>query len=143
LETYRRELLAHCYRMTGSFGDAEDALQDGFVRAWRALPGFEGRASLRTWLYRVVTSACLDLVAAHRARTLPHLERGDASYLEPFPDALADPDERPDAHYARRESIRLAFVIALQLLPARQRANLLLRDVVAMSADEAAAALDI
>jgi len=145
---FRKELLAHCYRMTGALSDAEDALQDALVRAWRHLGGFEGRASLRTWLYRVATHACLDLIAGRRGRTLPHLVEADdrePSWLEPFPDAAIedDPDTRPDAVYARREATRLAFIAALQRLPARQRAMLILRDVVALSSEEAAAALDV
>jgi RNA polymerase sigma-70 factor (ECF subfamily) len=140
--------------MTGSLSDAEDALQDSLVRAWRGLPKFEGRASLRTWLYRVTTNACLTLIAARRARSMPHLElpvgvAGDAyeldlepRWLEPFPDALLE-DDRPDAIYGRREAIRLAFIAALQRLPARQRATLILRDVVAMSAEETAATLEM
>jgi RNA polymerase sigma-70 factor, ECF subfamily len=145
---FRKELLAHCYRMTGSLSDAEDAMQDALVRAWRHLGRFEGRSSLRTWLYRVATNACLDLLAGRRARTLPHLvtaEDAEPSWLEPFPDSAIedDPDTRPDAVYARREATRLAFVAALQRLPARQRAMLILRDVVALSSDEAAAALDV
>ena len=145
---FRKELLAHCYRMTGSLTDAEDALQDSLVRAWRHLGGFEGRSSLRTWLYRVATNACLDLIAERRGRTLPHLvtpDDPDPTWLEPFPDASIedDPETRPDAVYARREATRLAFVAALQRLPARQRAILILRDVVALSAEEAAVALDI
>ena len=154
---FRRELLAHCYRMTGSLSDAEDALQDSLVRAWRGLASFEGRSSLRTWLYRVTTNTCLDLVADRRGRALPPQlhSRGaiddqlvtdlEPVWLEPFPDALLedDPETRPDAVYARREATRLAFVAALQRLPARQRAILILRDVVALSAEEAAAALEI
>lgn len=152
LGQYRRELLAHCYRMTGSLGDAEDALQDAMLRAWRARDSFEGRASLRTWLYRIATNACLDLVAERRGRSMPYLERppgdpsaSDAAWLEPFPDALIedDPEHRPDALYTRREATRLAFVTALQRLPARQRAVLILRDVVALSAEEVAETLDI
>lgn len=154
---FRKELLAHCYRMTGSLSDAEDAMQDSFVRAWRGLASFEGRASLRTWLYRVTTNACLDLVADRRGRSLPELvhPRGapddpvpadlEPVWLEPFPDVLLedDPEARPDAVYERREATRLAFIAALQRLPARQRAILILRDVVALSAEEAAAALEI
>jgi RNA polymerase sigma-70 factor, ECF subfamily len=154
---FRKELLAHCYRMTGSVSDAEDALQDSLVRAWRGLAQFAGRASLRTWLYRVTTNACLDLVGARRARAMPY-QLGppggphdplapdlEPVWLEPFPDALFedDPETRPDAIYARREATRLAFVAALQQLPARQRAILILRDVVALSAEEAASALEI
>jgi RNA polymerase sigma-70 factor (ECF subfamily) len=154
---FRRELLAHCYRMTGSLADAEDALQESLVRAWRGLPRFEGRSSLRAWLYRVTTNACLNLIAARRARSLPHLALPAGSpddvvaldlespWLEPFPDDLleADPATRPDAIYTSREAIRLAFISALQRLPGRQRATLILRDVVALSAEETAAALEL
>lgn len=153
---FRRELLAHCYRMTGSLADAEDALQECMVRSWRGLAQFEGRSSLRTWLYRVATNTCLTLIGDRRARSLPHLElpsgaTGDVPldheprWLEPFPDRLIedDPDRRPDALYSRREAIRLAFVAALQRLPARQRATLILRDVVALSAEETAEALEL
>jgi RNA polymerase sigma-70 factor, ECF subfamily len=142
---YRRELLAHCYRMTGSLSDAEDALQDALVRAWRGLADFEARSSLRTWLYRIATNACIDLIADRRGRTLPDRvadDDGEPRWLEPFPDALID-DDGPAAIYARREATRLAFVAALQRLPPRQRAMLILRDVVGLSAEEAAAALDV
>ena len=133
--------------------DAEDALQNGLVRAWRGLQKFEGRASLRTWLYRVATNACLDLIADRRGRTMPYTVTPPGAiddhpgleleprWLEPFPDAMLD--DGPDAMYTRRESIRLAFVIALNALPARQRAVLLLREVVAMSAEETAEILGI
>jgi RNA polymerase sigma-70 factor (ECF subfamily) len=151
VEPYRKELLAHCYRMTGSLSDAEDALQDTLVRVWRGLDAFEGRASLRTWLYRVTTNTCLNFVSARRARTLPYTERpaghpddkvdAEPHWLEPFPDTLLD--DGPDATYSRREAVRLAFVVALQALPARQRAVLLLREVVALSAEETAEALEL
>jgi len=142
---FRRELLAHCYRMTGSLSDAEDALQDALVRAWRGLAEFEARSSLRTWLYRIATNACIDLIADRRGRTLPDRVADDEAeprWLEPFPDALID-DDGPAAIYARREATRLAFVAALQRLPPRQRAMLILRDVVGLSAEEAAAALAV
>jgi RNA polymerase sigma-70 factor (ECF subfamily) len=154
---YRRELLAHCYRMTGALSDAEDALQEALLRAWRGLAGFEGRSSLRSWLYRIATNACLDLIAESRGRSLPNLvapagapdapvaPAPEATWLEPFPDSLIedDPETRPDAVYSKREATRLAFVAALQQLSARQRAVLILRDVVALSAEETAAALDV
>ena len=157
VKPFRRELLAHCYRMTGSLSDAEDALQESLVRAWRGLPKFEGRSSLRTWLYRVTTNACLTLIAARDARSLPHLARAagmpddmqpfdlETPWLEAFPDELleAETENRPDAIHGRREAIRLAFIAALQRLPGRQRATLILRDVVALSAEETAAALDM
>jgi RNA polymerase sigma-70 factor (ECF subfamily) len=151
----RHELLAHCYRMTGARSDAEDALQDALVRAWRAIDGFEARASMRTWLYRVTTNACLDLIADRRARTLPETgpaaRPGDpppppdleARWLQPYPDEmLGSPEHGPDVRYASRESVRLAFIVALHVLPARQRATLILRDVVGLSAEETAEILE-
>lgn len=148
----RHELLAHCYRMTGARSDAEDALQDALVRAWRGMSGFEERSSLRTWLYRVTTNACLDLIADRRARTLtdavgPAANLGDLlpapdfepRWLQPYPDdMLGSPEHAPDVRYANRQSVRLAFVVALHVLPARQRATLILRDVVGLSAEETA-----
>ncbi len=137
---FRRELLAHCYRMTGSLSDAEDALQNAMVRAWRAFASFEGRSSVRTWLYKITTNACLDLLGSRRIRTMPELvEPGtddavDPAWLEPYP--------QPDAALASREAVRLAFVLALQVLPPRQRATLILRDVVGLSAEETATTLD-
>ncbi|HEU0032167.1 MAG TPA: RNA polymerase subunit sigma-70 [Kofleriaceae bacterium] len=147
---YRAELLAHCYRLIGSRSDAEDALQNALVRAWKGFAGFEGRSSLRTWLYRITTHACLDLIGERRARTLPErvVPSGqdapfDADWLEPLPDGELDAHRAPDAVYASREAVRLAFVVALQVLPPRQRAALILRDVVGLSAEETAATLDL
>jgi RNA polymerase sigma-70 factor, ECF subfamily len=137
IEPHRAELRAHCYRMLGSVHDAEDALQDALLRAWRALPRFERRSSVRTWLYRIATNACLDLLA--RRPTQP------AEWPEPFPDEMLEIEDgraAPEARYEQRESIELAFVAALQHLPATQRAALLLRDVLGFSAKETAAALD-
>jgi RNA polymerase sigma-70 factor (ECF subfamily) len=133
---YRAELLAHCYRMTGALSDAEDALQDALVRAWKAFESFEGRSALRTWLYKIATNACLDLLASRKARTLPEYveDEADPAWLEPFP--------APDDALANREAVRLAFIVALQVLPPKQRATLILRDVVGMSAEETAATLD-
>lgn len=139
---FRNELLAHCYRMTGARSDAEDALQEALVRAWRAFDRFEGRSTLRTWLYKIATNACLDVLASRRARTMPELvdpsadpsSESEPLWLEPFPE--------PEEAFANREAIRLAFVVALQVLPPRQRATLILRDVVGMSAEETAAALE-
>jgi RNA polymerase sigma-70 factor (TIGR02960 family) len=150
---HRRELVAHCYRMLGSPQDAEDALQETLLAAWRGLPGFEGRSSLRTWLYRVATSVCL-----RQGRRRPRLLSPDAGpprsdvadlgepvpgpvWLEPLPEDLVD-DEDPGTAYLRRESVELAFVAALQHLPATQRAVLLLREVLGYSAAETAALLD-
>jgi RNA polymerase sigma-70 factor, ECF subfamily len=137
VEPYRAELRAHCYRMLGSLHDAEDALQDALLRAWRALPRFEGRSSVRTWLYRIATNACLDL--------LERRPRQPAEWPEPYPDELLEIEDgraSPDARYEQREAVELAFVAALQHLPATQRAVLLLRDVLGFSAKETAAALD-
>jgi RNA polymerase sigma-70 factor, ECF subfamily len=137
VEPHRAELRAHCYRMLGSLHDAEDALQDALLRAWRGLPRFEGRSSVRTWLYRIATNACLDL--------LERRPRQPAEWPEPFPDELLEIEDgraSPDARYEQREAVELAFVAALQHLPATQRAVLLLRDVLGFSAKETAAALD-
>ena len=138
VEPYRRELLAHCYRMTGGISDAEDALQNALVRAWKSLDSFEDRSSLRTWLYKITTNACLDVLASRRSRTMPELvadtDDVDPAWLEPMPP--------PDSQYASREAVRLAFIVALQVLPPRQRAALILRDVVGFSAEETAATLE-
>jgi RNA polymerase sigma-70 factor (TIGR02960 family) len=149
---HRRELVAHCYRMLGSPQDAEDALQETLLAAWRGLPGFEGRSSLRTWLYRVATSVCLRQ-ARRRPRLLspeagpPRSDDADLGepvpgpvWLEPLPGDLVD-DEDPATAYVRRESVELAFVAALQHLPATQRAVLLLREVLGYSAAETGALL--
>ena len=156
-EPYRRELLVHCYRMLGSFQDAEDTLQDTLLAAWQGLGGFEGRASLRTWLYRIATNQCLNArrSASRRAAKewdVPDVEPpeptrlGEVAWLEPFPDALleglVDAPLGPDARYEQTESISLAFVTALQVLPSRQLAVLLLRDVLGFHANEVADMLD-
>ncbi|MFC4021910.1 sigma-70 family RNA polymerase sigma factor [Micromonospora sp. GCM10011542] len=149
----RRELHAHCYRMLGSSHDADDALQDALLRAWRGLPGLVGRASLRPWLYTVATRTCLDVMAGRRRRALP-VDLGPASeravpdnrpvhevaWLSPYPDAgvVAGP-AAPDVRYEQREAVELAFVAALQHLPGNQRAALLLFDVLGFSAAEIAA----
>jgi RNA polymerase sigma-70 factor (ECF subfamily) len=156
-EPYRPELQVHCYRMLGSFQDAEDALQDTLLAAWRGLGGFEARASLRTWLYRIATNRCLDARRSARRRPakawdLPGVEppestrQGEVVWLEPYPDALLDGaidvPLGPEARYERTESISLAFVTALQVLPPRQLAVLVLRDVLGFHADEVADMLD-
>jgi RNA polymerase sigma-70 factor, ECF subfamily len=157
VEPYRRELHAHCYRMLGSYADAEDALQETLLRAWRGLPLFEGRSSLRSWLYRIATNACLRAIERRPRRVLP-IDYTSASdphdgladpvsepvWLEPYPDAnlgLEGP-AGPDARYEQREAVELAFIAALQHLPARQRAVLILRDVLGFSARETAAVLE-
>jgi RNA polymerase sigma-70 factor, ECF subfamily len=154
VEPHRADLHAHCYRMLGSLHDADDALQEALLRAWRALPRFGGQGLLRPWLYRIATNACLDSLARRRRRWLP-IDHGPAAapdadpgaplaesvWVEPYPDrqiGLADGREAPDARYERREAVELAFIAALQHLPARQRAVLILRDVLAFSASEVA-----
>ena len=157
VDPYRRELQVYCYRFLGSAQDAEDALQDTLLAAWQGLPRFEGRASIRTWLYRVATSRCLDALRSGRRRPLvsapmaglepPEPTRlGELLWLEPYPDALleglADQAPGPEARYEAAESISLAFITALQLLPPRQRAVIILRDVLGFHASEAARVLD-
>ena len=156
-EPYRRELQVHCYRMLGSFQDAEDALQDTLLAAWQGFGGFEGRASLRTWLYRIATNRCLNARRSASRRPakgwdVPNVEPpeptrlGEVVWLEPFPDALlegaVDAPLGPDARYELTESISLAFVTALQVLPPRQLAVLVLRDVLGFHASEVADMLD-
>ena len=155
LETYRPALIGHCYRMLGSAFDAEDAVQDTMVRAWRSLDRFDGRSSLRTWLYRIATNVCLDALGDRARRVRPMEERAAGSiddpletrprthWLEPIPDARALPsDADPFELTALRQSTRLAFVAALQRLPPRQRAALLLTEVLGWSATEVAESLD-
>jgi RNA polymerase sigma-70 factor (TIGR02960 family) len=152
-DPYRRELLVHCYRMLGSFQDAEDALQEALLTAWRGLGGFEWRASLRTWLYRIVTNRCLNArrSAARRPAqewNVPKVEPpqptrfGEVVWLEPIPDSVVEggiePAPGPEARYEQTESISLAFVTALQVLPPRQLAVLILRDVLGFTANEVA-----
>ncbi|MGH3159198.1 MAG: RNA polymerase subunit sigma-70 [Streptosporangiaceae bacterium] len=147
---YRAELHAHCYRLLGSVHDTEDAVQDAMLRAWRGLPGFEGRSSIRTWLYAIATTAALSLAQRRAHRELPagfgpatEDRPPELTWLEPYPDQmLGEPlISSPEAHYEQRESLELAFVVALQLLPPRQRAVLILRDVVGFSARETASQL--
>ena len=156
-DPFRRELLAHCYRMTGSVHDAEDLVQETYLRAWRAYHGFEGRSSVRTWLYRIATNVCLTALEGRSRRPLPTglgtpstdpgaalEENGEIPWLEPAPDAVLDSGTADDplAVVTDRETIRLAFVAALQHLPARQRAVLILRDVLRWKAAEVAEALE-
>jgi RNA polymerase sigma-70 factor (ECF subfamily) len=146
---YRRELLAHCYRMLGSAVDAEDVLQDALLGAWRGLARFEGRSSLRSWLYTIATNACLKAIERRPRRVLP-IDYGPAAdhhdlSAAPLVEASlwVDPLPTPEGHYEQRESVELAFIAALQHLPARQRAVLILRDVLGFSARETAQALDM
>jgi RNA polymerase sigma-70 factor (TIGR02960 family) len=156
-EPYRRELQVHCYRMLGSFQDAEDALQDTLLAAWQGLEGFEGRASIRTWLYRIATNRCLNALRSASRRPakewdMPEVEPpeptrlGELVWLEPYPDALLegaiDAPLGPEARYEQTEAISLAFVTALQVLPPRQLAVLILRDVLGFHANEVADMLD-
>jgi RNA polymerase sigma-70 factor, ECF subfamily len=152
---YRRELLAHCYRMLGSVHDAEDLVQETYLRAWRSYHGFEGRSSLRTWLYRIATNACLSALDARIRRPLPTglggpssdpadplIEQAELLWLEPVPDSMVGSTSDPAAIVASRASIRLALIAALQTLPPRQRAVLVLRDVLKLRAAEVAEVLD-
>jgi RNA polymerase sigma-70 factor (TIGR02960 family) len=156
-EPHRRELQVHCYRMLGSLQDAEDALQDTLLAAWQGLGRFEGRASIRTWLYRIATNRCLNALRSANRRLakewdIPDVEPpeptrlGEVLWLEPYPDALLggviDAALGPEARYEQTEAISLAFVTALQLLPARQRAVLILREVLGYHANEVADMLD-
>lgn len=156
MDRYRVELTGYCYRMLGSSFDAEDAVQDTYIRAWRSYDKFEGRSSLRSWLYRIATNVCLDLLNAGKKRARPmdltapqHQasavlnERPEVTWLEPVPDGRVLPQTADPAEMAlAKESIRLAFVAALQHLPAKQRAVLILREVLAWKADEVARLLE-
>jgi len=152
-DPYRRELFVHCYRILGSVEDAEDMLQETLVRAWRRLESFEGRASFRRWLYKIATNVSLDALDRQRRRSMPTATHATADprdplpgpardllWLEPLPDTLIDlrPSVNPEARYDARESVALAFLVALQVLPGRQRAVLLLRDVIGWNASEVA-----
>ena len=139
-EPLRRELLAHCYRMLGSPDEAEDAVQETYLRAWRAYPRFEERASLRVWMYRIATNACLDAVEQRDRRPLPSGDvLLDVAWLRPIPDALVTPESSdPAVVVAGRASLRLALVAGLQYLPPRQRAVLILREVLGFPAAEVA-----
>ena len=160
VERHRRELRVHCYRMLGSFDEAEDLVQETFLRAWKHLDGFEGRSTLRAWLYRIATNACLDVLDDRARRVLPHhvaapshpsagpppRAGADTAWLQPFPDRLWEPvaasEDEPDAAVVTRETIELAFLAAIQHLPPRQRAVLILRDVLGWPAKQTAGLLD-
>jgi RNA polymerase sigma-70 factor (ECF subfamily) len=142
-EPHRRELQVHCYRMLGSFTDAEDMVQETLLRAWRGRETYAGRSTFRAWLYRIATNACLDHLERHPRRPGGN---GEVTWLQAFPDRLLDqaapPDAEPDAAVVARETIELAFLVAVQHLPPRQRAVLMLRDVLGWSAAESAAVLE-
>jgi RNA polymerase sigma-70 factor (ECF subfamily) len=158
VEPHRGALHAHCYRMLGSVSDAEDALQEALLRAWRGLPGFEGRSSLRSWLFRIATNTCLRAIKRRPKRVLPvdfgpprgpHGRPGEplveSAWIEPYPDeglGVASGVVAPEARYEQREGVELAFIAALQQLPARQRAVLILCDVLGFSGGEVADALE-
>jgi RNA polymerase sigma-70 factor (ECF subfamily) len=156
-ERHRRELQIHCYRMLGSVEDSEDLLQETLLRAWRRRSSYEGRSTFRAWLYKIATNACLDYLRGRPRRVLPYdvappaapdsptlPAPGEQAWLEPYPDRLlASEDEGPDAVVVERETIELAFLAAIQHLPPRQRAVLILRDVVGWSASETAGLLDV
>jgi RNA polymerase sigma-70 factor, ECF subfamily len=159
VESYRRELQLHCYRMLGSLEDAEDMVQETFLRAWRRRESFEGRSSFRAWLYKIATNACLDALKRRPSRVLPPavagaadprvpplLPNADLPWLQPYPDRLlegiAAGDEGPEAALVSKETVELAFLVAIQNLVPRQRAALILRDVLGWSAKETAALLD-
>jgi RNA polymerase sigma-70 factor (ECF subfamily) len=150
-ERHRRELRVHCYRMLGSLDEAEDLVQDTLARAWRAREGFEGRSTFRAWLYRIATNACLDAVkrANRRVRTvgLPLIDGEPPSldqvpWVQPLPDTMLDPDGHPDAVVVAKETVELAFLAAIQNLPPRQRAVVILIDILDWTAKETAEALD-
>ena len=156
-EPHYRELQVHCYRMLGSLQDAEDMVQNTLLAAWRGLDGFERRASIRTWLYRIATNQCLSALRSAKRRPAKEVDIsavdlpepthfGEIVWLEPFPDSLFDAEDisapGPEARYEQKEAISLAFVTALQILPARQRAALILREVLGYHASEVADMLD-
>jgi RNA polymerase sigma-70 factor, ECF subfamily len=158
VEPMRRELTVHCYRMLGSVHEAEDLVQETYIRAWRAYAGFEHRSSLRTWMYRIATNVCLTALEQSKRRPMPTglgqpnsdphgelVEQSEVSWLEPLPDTMiwATPDPDPAEEAVTRESVRLAFVAALQHLTAPQRAVVILRDVLGWRAAEAAETLDL
>jgi RNA polymerase sigma-70 factor (TIGR02960 family) len=144
-QRHRRELHVHCYRMLASFDDAEDAVQETFLRAWRSRDTFDGGTMVRAWLYRIATNVCLDLIR-RRSRRLTEIRTfAEVPWLQPYPDQLLDElapsDDEPDAVVVERETIELAFLAALQVLPARQRAALIARDVLGWPANETATLL--
>ena len=144
-DRHRRELQVHCYRMVGSLHDAEDMVQETFLRAWTSRSSYEGRSSFRAWLYRIATNSCLDLIRKRR-RVVPFDpqsgERAEVSWLEPFPDSMLPAHDDPAAATVAKETIELAYIVSIQHLPPRQRAVLLLRDAIGWSAKETADLLE-
>ena len=147
VQRHRRELHLHCYRMTGSFDEAEDLVQETFLRAWRKRASFEGGPGFRAWLYRIATNACLDALRSSRRRPSTVQSFAEVPWLQPYPDRLLDElapsDTQPDAVVVARETIELTYLAVIQLLPPRQRAVLILRDVLDWSAVETAAMLEM
>ncbi|MEA2592373.1 MAG: hypothetical protein QOD62_2204 [Actinomycetota bacterium] len=145
-QRHRRELHVHCYRMLASFDEAEDAVQETFLRAWRNRERFEGDSLLRAWLYRVATNVCLDMIRSRSRRVAQMKSFAEVPWLQPYPDRLLDEmaptDDQPDTVAVARETIELAFLAAMQVLPPRQRAVLIVRDVLGMPATETASLLD-
>jgi RNA polymerase sigma-70 factor (ECF subfamily) len=145
IERFRRQLHVHCYRMLGSFDEAEEIVQETFLRAWRARRAFEGRALLRSWLYRIATNACLDVIARRRPQRV--VVGDEVTWLQPYPDRLLEPvapsRDEPEEMAVSRETIELAFIVAIHYLPPRQRAVLIARDVVGLPARGTAVMLDM
>jgi RNA polymerase sigma-70 factor (TIGR02960 family) len=144
-ERHRRELHVHCYRMLASFDEAEDAVQETFLNAWRGRSGFEGGSQFRAWLYRIATNVCLDMLRRNSRRATGMRSFAEVPWIQPYPDRLLDQaapaDEQPEAVAVARETISLAFLAALQVLPPRQRAALIARDILGWPATETASAL--
>ena len=145
-ERHRRELHVHCYRMLASFDEAEDAVQETFLRAWRSRDRFDGSSLFRAWLYRIATNVCLDMLRQHSRRPATSNTPLEVPWLQPYPDALLDQaapsGEQPEAVAVERETIELAFLVAMQVLPPRQRAALILRDVLGWPSSQAASLLE-
>src|SRR4051812_6071341 len=146
VERHRHELQVHCYRMLGSYEESEDLVQETFLRAWRRRETYAGRSTFRAWLYRIATNACLDALAAAPRRVRPADSEAEIPWLQPYPDELLDAagpsEDEPDALVVAKETIELGFMVAIQYLPPRQRAVLILRDVLDWSAKDTAALLD-
>jgi RNA polymerase sigma-70 factor (TIGR02960 family) len=147
MDRHRRELHVHCYRMLASYDDAEDAVQETFVRAWRAHARFDGGPEVRAWLYRIATNTCLDAIRKNKRHVTQLGSYAEVPWLSPYPDRMLDliaaPEDEPHAVLVARETVELAYIAVIQLLPPRQRAVLLLRDVLEWPASQVAAALDI